>query len=289
MSNTAALAILRVTIFESLVVVIGNTFTIFAFWKHRNRLKRTSCLLVNLAFADLLVGLTEPIAITLTTIPRHLKQRRPNTTSKNILGAFQTALSFVSIFFLVLIALERAYALIWPRRHRVASIKGYIYCVIFTWVAGISVGVLSLLAAYEILYFVPWMVTYCFIVLVCLVSICVSYLAIRTRLHCRIPAIDTAHNRQNGSEQNTKLSRTLFIVIAASLVCRLPSVVVHCVYVLCSKCVPVTFVYTTTIFRLANSLVNPIIYCFRIPMFRETLARLKPRKQSKLYTVNYRR
>ncbi|XP_078378613.1 adenosine receptor A2a-like [Oculina patagonica] len=278
--------ILGVSIVESLVVVVGNIFTIFVFWKHRNRLKRTSYLLVNLAVADLLAGLAEPIVITLTKIPWHLKELRTNTTSKNILRAFQTTFSFVSIFFLVLIALERAYALIWPLRHRVANIKGYIYCVIFTWVAGISVGVLALLAGYEILYIVPWMFTYCFIVLVCLVSICVSYLAIRTRLHYRVPVIDAAHNRHNGPEQNVKLSRTLFIVIAASLVCRLPSVVVHCVYVLCSKCVPITFVYTTTTFRLANSLVNPIIYCFRIPMFRETLARMKPRKQSKHYTVN---
>ena len=182
MSNTAALVILGVSLVESLVVVIANIFAIFVFWQHRKRLKRTSYLLVNLAVADLLVGLAEPITIITTKLTRHLEDREINSTtiaSKNILIAFQTAFCFVSIFFLVLIALERVYALIWPLRHRVASAKGYIYCTFFTWVAGISVGVMSLLAAYEILDLVPWIVTYCFISFLCLVSICVSYLAIR--------------------------------------------------------------------------------------------------------------
>ena len=41
-------------------------------------------------------------------------------------------------------------------------------------------------------------------------------LAIRTRLNRRVPAMDTAYNRQS-VEHNTELSKTLFIVIAACL------------------------------------------------------------------------
>ena len=90
------------------------------------------------------------------------------------------------MFFLVLISLERAYALIWPLRHRVTSTRGYIYSATFTWIAAISAGTLTLLAVYA----------GCVTVL-CLVTICVSYLAIRKRLNCRVPAIEGAHNRQN--------------------------------------------------------------------------------------------
>ena len=63
MSNTATIVILCAAVFESLIIIVGNIFTIFVFWKHRNRLKRTSYLLINLSVADLLVGLTEMIAI----------------------------------------------------------------------------------------------------------------------------------------------------------------------------------------------------------------------------------
>ena len=48
-------------LFESLLIFSGNSFTIFVFWKNRNKLKRTSFLLINLAVADLLVGLSQMI------------------------------------------------------------------------------------------------------------------------------------------------------------------------------------------------------------------------------------
>ena len=114
-----------------------------------------------------------------------------------------------------------------------------------------------------------------------------SYLAIRTRLNGRVPPIDGAHNRQNEQQKNAKLSRTLFIVITASLVFWIPSIVVYSTHYVCFKCVSLLIVHIFNIFRLANSLVNPIIYSFRIPMFRETFKRVKLCKQSRKYIINY--
>ena len=286
MSIAAALGIFCVVIVESLAVFIGNIFTIFVFWKHRNKLKRTSFLLINLAVADLLVGVTHLNVIGKFTVPRQNLAR--SIGEGNVLIAFQTTFTFASIFFLVLISLERAYALIWPLRHRVASTKVYIYVVIFLWVAGIFVGTLSMLASHGILNYVQWKVVICSMVVLGLVTICVTYLTIRSKLNCRVPAIDNnVHNRQNVPVQNAKLSRTLFIVIAASLLCWCPSAVGYSIHYLCSECVPYPLTYIFNICYLANSFVNPIIYSFRIPMFRETLKRVKFRKQSKQYRVNY--
>ncbi|XP_078378592.1 uncharacterized protein LOC144661658 [Oculina patagonica] len=210
-SNTASIVILCAAVFESLIIIVGNIFTVFVFWKHRNRLKRTSLLLINLAIADLLVGLTEVIAIGTYRLPQQLDDH--SVKNGHISVSFHTMFSYASVFFLVLISLECAYALIWPLRHRVASIKGYIYSVIFVWFAGISTGILSSLAALGVLDYSHWVVAACVVVILCLIVICVSYLAIQRRLKCRVPAIDATHNRQNGPEQNAKLSRTLFIVI----------------------------------------------------------------------------
>ncbi|XP_078378588.1 lysophosphatidic acid receptor 3-like [Oculina patagonica] len=288
-SNTAFIVIICATIFESLIIIGGNIFTIFVFWKHRNRLKRTSLLLINLAVADLFVGLTEPISIGTYRLPRQLDERTFNRAdNRHISITFQLVFSFASVFFLGLISLERAYALIWPLRHRVASTKGYIYSVISVWLAATSTGILSLLSIYGVLDNVMWTVASCALVILCLIVICVSYLTIRTRLNHRVPAIDAAHNRQNGQEQNARLSRTLFIVIGASLVCWLPGLVLNAVHYLCFECVTSIVVDVLNMFRLANSIVNPIIYSFRIPVFRKTLKRIRLRKQSKQYTVNYR-
>ena len=270
------IALLFAAILESLIIIVDNIFAIFVFWKHRNRLKRTSFLLINLAITDLLVGLTEPIALGLFEIMGHLEETSFNGARKtNISTPFQVTFSFASVFFLVLISLERAYALIWPLRHRVTSANSYIYSATFAWIAAIFAGTLTLLAVYDILDFAQWIVAFGCVMVLCLITICVSYLAIRKRLTCRVPAIDGTHNRQIEQQQNAKLSRTLFIIINASLLLWIPSIVVYSTHYICFKCVPLLVVHIFNLFRLANSLVNPIIYSFRIPMFRETFKRVK--------------
>ena len=289
MFDTATVVILWFSIVETLIIVVGNIFTIYVFWRHRTRLKRTSFLLINLAVADLLVGLIGAIAIATSKIPLQSKKQElvRSATYKSTFSAFQTISAFASVFFLALISLERAYALIWPLRHRASSTKSYICSAIFVWVAAISIAsALSSLYVYRPLGYLHWTVAYCSIILLCLLIICASYLTIRKRLHRRVPVLDMVHNRQSGVEQNTKLSKTLFIVIAASLICWIPAIVVYCTHFLCSKCLPNSLVYMTTTFRLANSLINPIIYSLKMPVFRKTLTRMKICKKSKRYRVN---
>ena len=287
--DTASVVILWFSIVETLIIIVGNIFTIYVFWKHCTRLKRTSFLLINLAVADLLVGLIETLAIGTSKIPLQSKKQElvRSETYKSIFSAFQTTSSFASVFFLALISLERAYALIWPLRHRASSTKSYICSVFFVWVAAISIAsTLSSLYVYRLLGYLHWTVAYCSIILLCLLIICASYLTIRKKINRRVPVLDMVHNRQNRAEQNTKLSKTLFIVIAASLICWIPAVVVYCTHFLCSKCLSYSLVHMTTAFRLANSLINPIIYSLKMPVFRKTLTRMKIWKKSKRYRIN---
>ena len=139
MYNVTIITLLFTAIFQSVIIIVGNVFTIFVFWKNRNRLKRISFLLINLTVADLLVGFTEPIA--LETYLRRLKESSVNIDHNGeIFVTFQTSFSFASVFFLPLISVERAYALIWPLRHRAASINNYIYGANLAWVATIWTG-----------------------------------------------------------------------------------------------------------------------------------------------------
>ena len=287
MYNTVIIAVLFASILESILVIVGNIFTIFVFWRHRNRLKRTSFLLINLAVADLFVGFTEPLSIGAFKIPGYSEEKFNSALNTNISTAFQITFGFASVLFLTLVSLERAYALIWPLRHRVASTKGYIYSATLAWIAAIFAGALTLLTVFDILDVAYWKVAIVIVKVFCLVTICVSYLAIRTRLIVSVPAIDGAHNRQSEQQQNAKLSRTLFIMIAASLVFWIPSLVVRSTQSLCSTCVPILVFRIFTMFRLANSLVNPIIYSFRIPIFRGAFKRVKLPRKSKKYRINY--
>ena len=287
MSKTAVIAVLCVTVFQSLIIIIGYGFTIFVFWVHRKRLTRTSIVLINLAVADLLVGFSDLLDRDASDFPKKRGRVVDNQEIHHrILNSLHLTFSVTSILFLVLISLERAFALIQPLRHRTTSSKAYIYSVFIVWLAGIAMSASQLLL--DFLYYA----ILCFIIFtLSLVSICVSYIAIRLKLNNKGPVVISAHNRKS-AEQNKKLSKTLFIVVGASLLFWLPSVVLYSVHYFYQEILNYISHQIVLMSHIANSLVNPIIYSFRMPLFRETLKRMKAKlrisNKSKKYTVNDR-
>ena len=289
MSETASVVVLAFIIVESLIIVFANIFTIYVFWKHRTRLRRNCLLPLNLAFADLLVGSLETIALGTSGIPRQFGKEAliKSETYINILRYFRLSSFFASIFFLVAISLERAYALICPLRHRVLSLKSYHWTAVVLWMAVVIIVVtLCLLSVYGLSGGASWTAIYASITFLSFAAICASCYVIRRGLSRRVPVLNTVHNRKNGTEQNAKLSKTLFIVIAASLVCWFPNVVAYSIFFpRFPHSFPKPILSLTKLFRLANSLVNPFIYCLRLPMFRRVLARMNPYKMSQRYRI----
>ena len=289
MSETASVVVLAFIIVESLIIVFANIFTIYVFWKHRTRLRRNCLLPLNLAFADLLVGSLETIALGTSGIPRQFGKEAliKSETYINILRYFRLSSFFASTFFLVAISLERAYALICPLRHRVLSLKSYHWTAVVLWMAVVIIVVtLCLLSVYGLSGGASWTAIYASITFLSFAAICASCYVIRRGLSRRVPVLNTVHNRKNGTEQNAKLSKTLFIVIAASLVCWFPCVVAYSIFFpRFPHSFPKPILSLTKLFRLANSLVNPIIYCLRLPMFRRVLARMNPYKMSQRYRI----
>ena len=281
MTNVAVVIICSIISVESVFILIGNIFTIYVFWIHRARLKRTSFLLINLAIADLLVGATEPIAIGTGAIHRHFQGNKTGevlvSNQDDFSAIIPTMFSCSSLIFLVLISLERAYAVVCPLRHRLASNKSYIWCIVTVWVIGGFVGAVLLLDtanmwSHEISQYII-----CSMIFSALAIICGSYWSIRNKLYSRdVPAIN--RNSRNNTEQNIKLSKTLCIVTAASCVCWLPGSILYFVNAVCKCYISMGALYATTLFNIASSFINPVIYSFRMPIFKEPLSKLKPRR-----------
>ena len=219
MPDKSVVVIHCIILLESLIIFLGNTFTVFVFWKNRKKLKRTSFLLINLAIADLLVGLSQMITTGGFYIPHQTNSTLSESELKQwLLAVPQLCSPFASVFFLVLISMERAYDLIWPPHHPVASFRGYLYSVIFVWAAATTLGAISLLVVkLKMLEVGSWFAALSCIAVFSLIVICACYVAIRARLSSN--RLATVANRNNPLEKNKKLSRTLFIVIGASLVC----------------------------------------------------------------------
>ena len=116
MQSTLALVYSVLITIETTVIIIGNSFAVFFFCSRINFLKRAYFLLFNLAVTDLLVGLTELMNTALTTIPHGRI-----VVTINIWASISVLFSRVSLLSLLIISLERAFAIRWPFRHRVAS------------------------------------------------------------------------------------------------------------------------------------------------------------------------
>ena len=182
-------------------------------------------------------------------------------------SAFQVLGSSMSVIFLTLISLERAHAVLRPLRHLATNTRAYICAVVIAWMIGLCIGGTKLLAMYhpevDRVYSTVSIHSFLFI---CVFFICASYLTIRTRLYFTTPEIDI-HN-QRSTQQNLRFSRTVFIVATMSLAFWLPAIFVYTILDFCNKeCgfSPIVVAIVNCL-HLANSVVNPFVYYFRMPI-----------------------
>ena len=266
LNATAAIVFIIIFALEATIVIIGNVFTIFVFHSQSGlHLKRTSLLLINLAVADLLVGVGEVVVLVVHRIPR------TGVTTFSLPWSIQTIGSCVSVMFLALISLERVYAVFWPLRHRVTSVRAYILCIVIVWVAGLCIGGLSFLAVYHSKVDSVYALATCDVLLFfCLAIMCASYLSIRSRLSETTPELQVFHTRSTRN-QNLRLSTTFSIVVAVSLIFWLPGFVVYAINAFCSQCFSPTLLWLVNALHLANSMVNPFVYSFRMKIFKDAL------------------
>ena len=278
MLNSTVVTFIIVYVLEALFIITGNSFAIIVFLTERLNQKRTCFLLINLAVADLLVGISEPIVLAtgkfekMTTVTGEEKRLTYPSSSLQLLA------SSTSVLFLALISLERAYAVLRPLRHRVANTRVYIYSIITVWVVGLCMAGLSLLSMFykkvDRRYFIVSIQVCLFIALL---VICASYVKIRNRLRSTSAEIEP-HSNQS-IEHSLRLSRTLFIVIAVSLVFWLPAFIVYTIKELCPKCVSPTVHWLVNALHLANSMVNPFVYTFRMPIFKDALGNFRRKRR----------
>ena len=275
-----ATAVIFIAIFalEASVIVIANTFTIFVFWTHRFRLKRTCFLLINLAIADLLVGIAEVVVLATKKVPNAGDEE---VKSQSFSPVFQVFASKTSVMFLAVISMERVHAVLWPLRHRVTSTRAYIYSILTVWVAGLCMAGLRSFTMYHPSVGTKYasVVTDVFF-FICLLTIFASYFTIRFCLRRTAPKMEV-HNR-NSTERNLRFSRTFFIVVAVSLVFWFPAFVVYTINDFCPQCFSQVVLSLVNTLHLANSVVNPFVYSFRMPIFQEALKKCRKKRRQNI-------
>ena len=264
---------------EAIFICIGNAFTIFVFWQKRLCLQRTYYLLLNLTVADLLVGVVQVISLATRSVPFLFTEPDYNLNIYHysfLFSSLTILFSWCSVFSLAVISVERVYAVLRPLRHRTLNTRVYVGGIVLVWVAGIFAAVLFMLrpifpAVVDIrLSTILINLTLLFSLSV----ICIIYLLMCSGISRGVAIFDS--QIRGNIARNIKLSKTLLIIISISLICWLPAVLLYTVIYVCPNCIleVVKVMLTATVLHHANSVINPIVYTYRMPMFREALRTL---------------
>ena len=253
---------------QFIMMFIINAFTLVVFVRSRHLRRRNTYLIMNLTVADLLIAAVSGPE----TILFFIRHKNP----KKGFGALYSIISdmcwIASLGNLVLISLERLHATLYPFRHYCLVGKRIYYkIIIFSWL-----GASTLACGLQIsrMIDVPLADRYLSVIYICLTLavLTTSYVIIISKF------IRRPHVQQLGSVMSAerKLSVTLFIVSAASILTLLPWVIIICIAIRsdCYLWLKFTPMKIASTFYHLNSILNPVIYAIRLPEFRRALKEL---------------
>ena len=240
----------------AVLIVVGNSLTIWIFLKQKFR-KRAHFLLISLAVADLLVGLLAvPLFCIKASSDRFSRWRFYAWLYVDIFTGL------TSVFTLAVISLERMYAVGWPLRHKTLRFRAYKFAIVTPWILAAIVTSIRVLFDNGLMAFTDFQVVISVSPLAPTLVICSAYCVIWWKRKTRM------ENRNQQIQRETKLVKTLFLITGASLLTWLPFQIVN---ILETYRIAFFGTYIIKLLQFSNSLVNVIIYPFRIPEFKGAL------------------
>ena len=246
---------------QFIMVFIINAFTLVVFARSRHLRRRNTYLIMNLTVADLLIAAVSG--------PETILFFKRNTRPKKGFGVLYLIISdmcwIASLGNLVLISLERLHATLYPFRHCLVGKSIYYKSIIFSWLGALTLACglqISRMSGVPLRDRYPWII-YIFLTLAVLTTSCVIIIS---------KFIRKPHVQQLGSVMSAerKLSVTLFIVSAASIITLLPWLITICIAISLDRYLWIEFTpmkIASTLYHL-NSILNPVIYAIRLTEFR---------------------
>lgn len=193
---------------ESIAIVFANSITIHIFLSQRKTLRHTSYVIINLAFADLSVGLSIGCFAVENLVLSYTGEKPTAIGCLTVDFISESA----SILFLVVLSLERMHAVFWPLRHRITRTRSYIYVICTAWLLPVAFAIIFIISYIGIINQKISTSMFIFLMAVLPLTVCVIYCRIWFRLkHLRKQSI-----RQHGF----LLAPHCWLLSSARTVCR---------------------------------------------------------------------
>ena len=245
-------------------IIVANTLSITILFKRRLR-KRSHYLLISLSIADLLVGL---FAIPLYMM---LFFARQNVVSVLVYQCVDMFTGLTSISTLAVISLERLNAITRPLRHRQLTSRNYIVAIATPWIFSLIVTSTRVLQHFLIItaeqFVIVIIISLSTPLLISCIAHCIIWRKQASRIHNEIQA-----------KIGSKLFRTLLLITAIFVLSWLPFQVFNITMHLCITCrrIPIVITFVAKLLQYSNSFINFVIYCLRMPDYRNALSQILP-------------
>ena len=262
----------------SVPTVLGNALVIAAVWKDPLKTLRsspTNFILLSLAIADLLAGVVFGPGAALFYLRLALKAY-PWTPLMTVL-VFNHYFLLVSVFHVLILTIDRYFALAKPLKYRAVVTKGRVRIASSSiWVSCFGVAVLSSIVQRN--FFVLWFV-YFLIIWIASESFSCLYLLILKKLyrhhHTRIMQENSQSNLVLLCQREKKVSMLILSVVLVFYLCCLPWQINQVLLFFCRVCHEhyrawMVFYHVATLLLFLNSALNPLLYSWRFSKFRAT-------------------
>ncbi|XP_060700072.1 adenosine A2a receptor a [Hemiscyllium ocellatum] len=300
-----SLEIVTYIVFElviAVLAVLGNVLVCWAVYLNSNLQNVTNFFVVSLAVADIAVGvLAIPFAITISTGFCSLFY------GCLFIACFVLVLTQSSIFSLLAIAIDRYICIKIPLRYN-SLVTGQraraIICV--CWILSVMIGLTPMLGwnqsnceltmklngtegcrdgmvscLFEEVVTMDYMVYYNFFACVLMPLLIMFgiylriFMAARHQLQQMEFKITAVEKSRSTLQKEVHAAKSLAIIVGLFAVCWLPLHIINCVNLFCENCRPPAWImYFAIILSHANSVVNPLIYAYRIREFRQTFRKI---------------
>lgn len=271
----------------AILSVSGNLLVCIAVGRNKKLQTVTNYFLVSLATADLFVGtLAIPCAIMIDLGLPHNNLYLCITIVYTLLTLTQS-----SVFSLLAIAIERYVAILLPFHYqRLLKPRNARLIILLTWFLAF------LLSSVPLIGFQIQMrnINFCFFACVVDIALLVYFtffgcalipllvmffiyahifITVRRQVR-RIAAIQSAlevQTKQNSAlRREAKKATSIFLLIFLFVLCWMPLHILNCLQQFCPQCrVPLPLILTGIILSHANSVINPLLYAYRMKSFRQ--------------------
>ncbi|XP_063769111.1 adenosine receptor A2a [Pseudophryne corroboree] len=296
---TADLIYIVLEVIIAILAILGNVLVCWAVCINSNLQNATNYFVVSLAAADIAVGvLAIPFAVSIST------GFCATFHACLFIACFVLVLTQSSIFSLLAIAADRYIAIRIPLRYNslVTSRRANIIIGV-CWLLSFVIGLTPMLGwhrkdlalenssrcsppmlecLFENVVTMDYMVYYNFFacVLVPLLLMLGIYLRIfmaaRRQLKQTELKVTCGERSRSTLQREVHAAKSLAIIVGLFAICWLPLHIINCFTLFCQACSrpPLLVMYFAILFSHANSVVNPLIYAYRIREFRHTFRKI---------------